>query len=171
MNEYVKQAKDFLTSCNATMEIKFMGLECPNWDSKPHATYDCTIKTPKGEMKVHFYDSVAHTETLSISFDDYCCRNYKMSFRDMFPAEQSKARKQWKQRRNDAVPTEYDILACLQKYEVGSMEDFFQEFGFEIKSAKDMTNFFTTYNAVVEEYRDICRCFTPEQIEAMQEIQ
>ena len=27
MNEYIKQAKDFLTSCNATMEIKATGLK------------------------------------------------------------------------------------------------------------------------------------------------
>ena len=26
-------------------------------------------------------------------------------------------------------------------------------------------------NAVVKEYNDVCRCFTPEQIEAMREIQ
>ena len=38
MSEYVKQAKDFLTSCNATMEITYAGLEKPNWDSKPHRT-------------------------------------------------------------------------------------------------------------------------------------
>ena len=38
MSEYVKQAKDFLKSCNATMEIKYVGLEKPNWDDKPHMT-------------------------------------------------------------------------------------------------------------------------------------
>ena len=58
MNEYIKQAKAFLSSCNATMEIKAIGLEAPNWDSKLHCTYDCTIKTPRGEMMVHFYDSL-----------------------------------------------------------------------------------------------------------------
>lgn len=171
MNEYVKQAQGFLKSCNATMKIEYVGLERPNWDSKPHTTYDCTIKTPRGEMKVHFYDSAAHTEILSISLDEYCCKKYKMHFRDLFYSEKVKVSKQYEQRKNDAIPTEYDILACLQKYDVGSMEDFFSEFGFEIKSAKDMTNFFSTYNAVVEEYRNVCRCFTLEQIEAMQEIE
>ena len=45
------------------------------------------------------------------------------------------------------------------------------EFGYEIKCAKDMTDFINTYNAVVKEYQDICRCFTDEQIEKLREIQ
>ena len=36
---------------------------------------------------------------------------------------------------------------------------------------RDVKRIENTYNAVVKEYQDICRCFTPEQIEAMQEIQ
>ena len=70
MSEYVKQAKDFLTSCNATMEIKYVGLEKPNWDDKVHRTYDCKITTPRGEMMVHFYDSMANTE-LWMSYKEY----------------------------------------------------------------------------------------------------
>ena len=33
-------------------------------------------------------------------------------------------------------------------------KDFFAEFGYEIKSTKDMTNFINTYNAVVKEYNE-----------------
>ena len=136
MNEYVKQAKDFLESCNATMKITKIGCEQNNdWNDKGwHNTYRVTIKTPLGSMWVKFWDSVYNT-------------------------------------RFGNEPNEYDILACLQKYDVGSMDDFMYEFGYEIKCTKDMTNFINTYNAVVKEYQDICRCFTDEQIEAMQEIQ
>ncbi len=68
-------------------------------------------------------------------------------------------------------PTEYDILACLEKYDVGTMDDFMAEFGYEIKSATDMSNFIFTYNAVQKEYRDLCRIFTEEQMEELREIQ
>ena len=35
MDEYVKQAKDFLKSCNATMDIMYLGTEVnKNWDEK-----------------------------------------------------------------------------------------------------------------------------------------
>ena len=60
------------------------------------------------------------------------------------------------------MPEEYDILACLQKYDVGSFEDFMCEFGCEDRK---------TYKAVCREYEKVCRCFTPEQIELLQEIQ
>lgn len=134
MSEYEKQAKEFLANCNATINIEYVGLEIPNWDTKQHATYDCIIRTPKGAMCVHFYTSLVNT-------------------------------------RKNQMPTEYDILACLQTYDVGSMDEFMAEFGYEIKCVRDMTNFINTYNAVVKEYNDIRRCFTQEQIEMLAEIQ
>ena len=67
--------------------------------------------------------------------------------------------------------TEYDILACLEKYDVGTMDDFMAEFGYLIKSATDMSNFIFTYNAVQKEYRDLCRIFTEAQMEELREIQ
>ena len=67
-------------------------------------------------------------------------------------------------------PNAYSILSCLEKYDVGSMDDFMHEFGYEIKSAKDLANFIATYNAVVKEYSDLCRIFTPEQMEKLREI-
>ena len=170
MSEYVKQAKDFLESCNATMEIKYVGLEKPNWDDKPHRAYDCTIKTPRGEMMVHFYDSTANTEVY-MPFDEYYEKKYRRPYSALSYNEKVRFQKELKAKRAEAIPTEYDILACLQKYDVGSMDDFMYEFGYEIKCTKDMTNFINTYNAAVKEYQNICRCFTPEQIEAMQEIQ
>ena len=140
MTEYEKQAEDFLKECNAVMDIKFDGLEKPNWDDKKHAAYDCTITTPHGKMDVRFYDSSINTEFLTMSV-------------------------------REAIPSSYDILSCLNKYDVGTMDDFMSEFGCEIKCVKDMTDFINTYNAVVKEYQDICRCFTDEQIEKLREIQ
>ena len=136
MNEYIKQAQDFLKSCNATMEISYTGMELnSNWrDKELRNTYLVTITTPQGTMKVKFWDSIYNTE-----------RGIK--------------------------PTEYDILACLEKYDVGTIDDFVSEFGFEVHKWADVKRIENTYKAVVKEYNDICRCFTLEQIEAMQEIQ
>ena len=68
------------------------------------------------------------------------------------------------------LPTEYDILACLQKYEVGSFEEFIREFGYEIEFPIDRQRARATYKAVVKEYEKVRRCFTEEQIKAMWEI-
>ena len=136
MNEYVKQEKDFLESCNATMKITQSSCEQnKNWnDNGWHNTYRATIKTPMGTMWVKFWDSIYNTE-------------------------------------RGIEPTEYDILTCLEKYDVGTIDDFVQEFGYEVNEWADVKRIQNIYNAVKREYKSICRCFTPEQIEAMQEIQ
>lgn len=72
--------------------------------------------------------------------------------------------------KNGIMPTEYDILACLQKYEVGSFEDFVSEFGYDIEFPVDRQRAKAIYKAVVKEYEKICRCFTEDQIKAMWEI-
>ena len=132
MSEYLKQAKDFLASCNATMTITYLGKDVNKmWDENNYRnTYRATIKTPYGSMWVKFWDSINNT-----------CKNIQ--------------------------PNEYDILSCLQKYDVGSYEDFVREYGYDYEAP----NTKKIYKAVCNEYEKICRCFTEEQIEAMWEIQ
>lgn len=170
MSEYQKQAKDFLNTCNATMEIEYAGLEKPIWDDKPYCAYDCIIKTPKGNMTVHFYDSAYNTELRRMNAKQYYEKLTHQNYDFASIQQQLKYQKELKAKQKEAIPTEYDILACLEKYDVGSMDDFMGEFGYEIHSVKDMTNFINTYNAVVKEYNDLCRIFTPEQMEMLREI-
>ena len=67
-------------------------------------------------------------------------------------------------------PTEYDVLACLEKYDVGTIDNFVNEYGYEVKEWEDVKRIKNIYNAVKRQYKSLCRCFTPDQIEAMQEI-
>ena len=135
MSDYIQQAKDFLKSCNATMNISLIGKADPHWDDGClHNQYLFIITTPLGEMRNYFYDSSYNT-TKGI---------------------------------NGA--TEYSILACLEKYDVGTIDDFVSEFGYEVHSWSDVRRIWETYNAVVDEYNSLCRIFTPEQIEKLREI-
>ena len=68
-------------------------------------------------------------------------------------------------------PTEYDSLACLEKYDVGTSDDFVSEFGYEVHSWSDVKQIENTYRAVKKEYQDLCRIFTPEQMERLRKIQ
>ena len=63
-------------------------------------------------------------------------------------------------------PTMYDILTCLQKYDVGSFEDFCGEFGYgtDSRSAEDV------YNAVCHEFTAVERLFS-DIIDELAEIQ
>lgn len=72
---------------------------------------------------------------------------------------------------NGGKPNEYDILACLEKYDVGTIDNFVSEFGYEVHEWADVKRIQRIYKAVCNEYKKVCRCFTKEQIEAMQEIQ
>ncbi len=65
------------------------------------------------------------------------------------------------------APTLYDVLACLQKYEVGTFEDFCSDFGYDLDSRTAKK----TYKAVVKEYDKMCSLFNNEELEILTEIQ
>lgn len=63
-------------------------------------------------------------------------------------------------------PTMYDVLACFQKYDVGSFDDFCSNFGYN----EDSITAHKTYKAVCKEYAAIQRLFSVEELEQLQEI-
>ena len=145
MTDYKKQARDFLEDCGATMKMMYLGRNVnENWDEKQERdNYLVNITTPLGNMQVKFWDSVKNTI-------------------DNINRERSRLPRK--------KPTAYDILACLTTYDVGDIEDFILEYGFEIKKRGDFTRIQNIYNAVKKEYEDVCLCFTEKQIEKLQEI-
>lgn len=64
------------------------------------------------------------------------------------------------------TPDLYSVLACLQKYDVGTFEDFCSDFGYE----EDSRTAKKTYKAVVKEYDKICSLFNNEELEILQLI-
>jgi hypothetical protein len=116
------------------------------------------IVTPRGTMSVNFYDSLYNTELKNLPFDKLYELRTNRYYDSLLLHEKTKFINKIKKE------------ASLEKYDVGSIDDFIHEFGYEINCTKDMTNCLNTYNAVVEQYRDICRCFTTKQIEALREI-
>ena len=172
MTEYKQQALDFLKACNATMEITLIGTDINrNWsDNLKRNKYNVTLKTPNGSMNFDFWDSAYNTEICNMTLETYIKKKHKMLLNALTISEANKANKELLERKKAAKPTEYDILACLQQYEVGTMHDFFHEFGYEVHNVDDMFRFMNLYNAVVKEYQDLCRIFTSEQMEKIREI-
>lgn len=66
----------------------------------------------------------------------------------------------------DEIPTAYDVLSCLQKYDIGSFEDFCGEFGYDTDSRKAEK----IYKAVCKEYESLCRLYSDEELQLMAEI-
>ena len=171
MTEYEKHAKDFLDACNAKMKITFVGKEINHlWnEDKPRNKYHFVITTPRGKAEGDFWDSFHNTELLNMSYVQFYEKVQRKSFDAVVPADTPEVEQFYKMLKG-AKPNAYSILACLEKYDVGSMDNFMYEFGYEIKCVKDMANFIATYNAVVKEYNGLCRIFTPEQMEMLREI-
>jgi hypothetical protein len=63
-------------------------------------------------------------------------------------------------------PTLYDVLTCLQKYDVGTFEDFCGMFGYD----NDSRTAEKTYKAVVKEFQAMERLFNSEELEVLQLI-
>lgn len=67
----------------------------------------------------------------------------------------------------NAIPSEYDILAAVEKYSYDSFSDFCAEFGYSTDSISARE----TFLACGEEYAGLRRIFTEEQMEKMRKIQ
>jgi hypothetical protein len=70
-------------------------------------------------------------------------------------------------------PTIYDVLSCLQKYDVGTFENFCGDFGYELYNdectGKNKNNF-KLYKAVCKEYENVQKLFS-DCLDELQEIQ
>jgi hypothetical protein len=64
----------------------------------------------------------------------------------------------------DKEPTMYDVLACLQKSEVGDFIDFCDEFGYDKTKSSERI-----YNSVVKEWENVERLFG-DILDELQEI-
>jgi hypothetical protein len=69
-------------------------------------------------------------------------------------------------------PNAYDILSTIEKYETPKdLEDFVEEYGFEIKSISDYKRVNKIHKACLKQFKALSRIFTKEQMEELQEIQ
>ena len=67
----------------------------------------------------------------------------------------------------DNKPTFYDILTCLQKYKVGTFENFCGDFGYDEDSRKAEK----IYKAVSKEFANMQKLFSNEELEILALIQ
>lgn len=168
--DYEKQAEDFMNECSAKMDIMFVGC-MPNcmWDDKESRNrYSVTITTPKGKMNLDFWDSLNNTWKFKMAHDkDRCARNmYGRYYEGLSITEKARVRDRMRGMEQEGRPTYYDILACLESYDPGTFKDFCSEFGYSDDSIKA----FKIYTACQEQYADLCRIFTPEQMDKLREI-
>ena len=101
-----------------------------------------------------------------MSLEDYGRKYHKRNPMDATFYEKDKWRKELCKLKAEAIPNEYDVLACLEKYRYDSFSDFCAEFGY----STDSISASETFLACGEEYAGLRRIFTEEQMEKMREI-
>lgn len=117
----------------------------------------CRIKCPINPLPIEVGEMTA---------DDLACKKYKAHYDVLRMHERTNVLRELKSLKANAIPTEYDILACVEKYSYDSFSDFCAEFGYSTDSISARE----TFLACGEEYAGLRRIFTEEQMEKMREI-
>lgn len=158
--DYNKQAEQFLTETGTTFKAELVGHDkyFPD-DKESRDIYQITLERKgKKPFVFRFGQSIANSATdmkgghkESISFIR-SGRSFPLKSEDF-----SQKRK---------APSAYSALACLTKYEVGTFENFCDDFGYDKDSRKAERIYFD----VQKEYQNVLRLFGDE-MEKLQEIQ
>ena len=127
MNQYTKQANQFLAATNTKFSAKFHKYGHHfEYDTDCRSIFTCTFKRNGNQFSLEFGQSIAAGKT---------------------------------------PPEAYDVLAYLQKYDVGSFEDFCADFGYEQTKINERI-----YKAVCKEFEKVSNFWTEEELELLQEI-
>ena len=180
MTDYEKQAQDFLKETNTTLKIEFLK-HAPYFDEEtPRDIYQCTLSRGNRHYTFTFGQSIQY----SIKYKDvhtkfiYMCNgtreDYKTKVGQEYLQKYCKPISVLKSVNNKVVsvpkrtkPTDYDILACLEKYDPEDFENFCDNFGYDTDSRKA----YKVYEDVKEQYNNLCMLFSDEELERMAEIQ
>lgn len=171
--DYNQQANDFLTKTNTIIKIDFLKYDFHFSDDKEKRDiYKVEIKRGSRKISFNFGNSINNTGEY-IGHKNLCNNKFGKYFFTKLEIDGLK-----KQNFNFInsfcivknpkfeIPTNYSILACLQKYDIGSFEDFCSEFGYSEDSKKSEKLF----KAVEKEYSNVCSIWNDEELELLQEI-
>ena len=144
--DYKKQAQDFLGETKTTFSIVKIGRGTFDGDRKGWIRNKYAATFSRGD----------HTEWFE--FTNSAHINKDGSLAGEYDRDRSA--------RTEKDPSAYDVLACLQKYDVGTFKNFCDDFGYDEDSKKAEK----TYFAVQEEFKKV-KALWGDSLEKLQEIQ
>jgi hypothetical protein len=151
-SSYEIQAEKFLEDTQTTMVCDYLGHFKHFEDDKiKRAVFDVTFTRNEKKEIIRFGNSVADSYSLGILQTAWD----KMRFK-VHPEEYSK---------RQVAPSAYTVLACLTKYEVGTFQNFCDDYGYSNDSIKAMS----IYQAVCKEYEKVKNLWR-DVIDKLQEI-
>lgn len=175
MQDYLKQANDFLEATNTEMAVSFLMNDFYfAGDKEPRDIYQVTIKRGGRKISFRFGQSLAESEFY------YTMGKQKRPIgRDKLEWNKSQLltfirmdnRSSFVEKldtiHRPEPPTAYDVLACLTKYDPGTFEDFCSDFGYDTDSRTAKK----TYKAVKKEWANVQTIWDDSEIEQLAEIQ
>lgn len=170
--DYEKQANDFLQKTNTTISSKYIKNDFYfEEDKETRDIYEITVMRGSRKIIFTFGNSIVNSQY----YNDKCYngkRTYSLNGKERTGGYSILDIEKYKNGGMDLElikgipPTNYNILSCLQKYEVGTFEDFCGEFGY----SEDSITVEKIYKTVCEEYNNVCKIWSDSEIEELQEI-
>lgn len=181
ISQYDQQALDFLTKTGTQFKTEYLrhGKHFVN-DKETRDVYKITLTRGTRSYNFEFGQSIACSGQIQLAkhlrnkmiaepLIKQFGSNYAFNLKDKQTIRftTSLTDKDLQINPNYSAPTEYDVLACLTKYDPGTFADFCSAFGYDenSKSAEK------TYNGVVDEWKNVCMLFSDDEIQELAEIQ
>jgi len=172
MNNYEKQAQDFLNQTQTTFKAEFIKNDFHfDGDQEKRDIYKITLQRGTRKMVFNFGQSLNNSGFYFTQGVKKVEIDKKFLELDLSESQLKTKLIQTIRQACDKIhypkaPTPYDILAGLQNYEVGSFENFCDEFDYNVDSKKAEK----TYNAVLKEWQEVQKLWSDEEIALLQEI-
>lgn len=168
MNEYLKQAKDFCEKTGTTFEVKFLRRgKYFHGDKESRDIYQITIKRGNRSYTTEFGQSISNS-------GEYIVKNDPR--KRIFGNENDAAKIAGSindviKNPNKKAPDEYDFFASVEKYDVGTFEDFCSEFGYNDLPLSDYQKVKDIYEAVVKQHNALLSMYNDQEMDELREIQ
>lgn len=166
MNEYEKQATDFLEKTGTTFEIKYLRTG-PYFagDKDSRDIYSFTLRNKRGEYTATFGDIIRNTEDR-----DNALKYRAASTWDPDPKKEAAIKASIARHKAKPKPTAYHILAGMGYYTEPLFEDWISECGYDDAPMLDYPKLRAIHDACLKESAAMERLFTAEELEMLQEI-
>jgi hypothetical protein len=157
MTDYEKQAQDFLTKTGTTFKAEYLKTG-KYFDDDKNERDIYTITLERGNRKYSF--TFGQSINDSGKFWHFGKYQNGISNKKLYPFHE------WDVNKNYAIPTPYDVLSGVTKYDPGTFENFCSEFGYDTDSRKAEK----VYQAVKNEYQNIAMLFNDSEMAELAEI-
>jgi hypothetical protein len=129
--------------------------------------YGIEIRPLKMEVEFYFDDDEkkGHTRDVYTLLITSPYGGYTFTFRESLYKSTGEAGETIFFDKDEKIELYYSVLACIQKYDVGTIDDFIADFGYDFscdsyEEAKEkISSIQKTYNAVKEEYKNFSSLF------------